>query len=77
MEWTTLCATARRTTNDNWYRHPYTPVHFASHIDDLIEATGDEVNKLHLGNGAHSHQCRPYCGTNNGSFGHWCINDTL
>src|SRR6185312_15228983 len=70
MERTTLRATTGRPTNDHRHRHTRAPVHLACHVDDLVEATGDEVDELHLRNGTHAHQGRPYSGTDDGRFRH-------
>src|SRR5260370_7310147 len=54
MEWAAMGATAGRATNDYRHRHTGPPVHLARHIDDLDEAGGNKIDKLHLGNPPHT-----------------------
>ena len=55
MEWSTLDASTRGTTNDHRNRHAGAPVHLICHVDNLIEATGDEVDELHFSDWPHAH----------------------
>src|ERR1700726_1267171 len=77
VEWATFRATAGRATNDYRYRHTRAPVHLGRHVDDLVKAAGDEIDKLHLGDGTHSHQRRAHSRTNDGGLGHRRIDHAL
>src|SRR5713226_2227433 len=55
MEWATLSSSAGWATNDHRYGNTRAPVHFARHIDNLIEAAGDEINELQLRDRPHAH----------------------
>ena len=77
VEWPALDASARGTTNDHRDRHTSAPVHLICHIDDLIEATGNEVDELHFGDWPHAHQRRTHGGADDCIFSHWSIDNTL
>src|SRR6266705_3506536 len=68
MEWSALDATAGGTTNDHRHGNTGAPVHLCCHVDDLIEAAGDEVDKLHLSDGTHAHQRSAYGRADDSSF---------
>src|SRR5579859_6350171 len=77
MKGSTLYTTTGWSSDDyrNW--HADTPVHLRCHINDLVKATGDEVNKLHLSDRTHTHQGGTDGRTNNCRFRHRSIDHTL
>ena len=77
MKWPALGASTGGTTDHYWHRHPHAPVHLVGHVDDLVKATGDEVDELHLRNRTHAHQGCPDGGTDDGGLGHGCIDDAI
>src|SRR6266704_1217419 len=77
MEWATVNDTSGRAANDDGDGHTRTPGHLARHVDDLVEAAGDEVDKLHLGDGTKTHERRTYSGADDSGFSHRGIDDTL
>ena len=46
---------ARWAANDHRRWYAAAPVKLARHVDDLVKAAGNEVDELHLGDGAHAH----------------------
>src|SRR5579863_252273 len=60
MERAAAHSTAGWPANDHRHRYAAAPVKLAHHIDDLVEAAGDEVDKLHFGDGAHPHDGRAH-----------------
>src|SRR6266516_2936829 len=77
MEWSALDATAGGTTNDHRHWNTGAPVHLCCHVDNLIEAAGDEVDKLHLSDGTHAHQRSAYGRADDSSFSHRCIDNSF
>src|SRR5579884_3771730 len=77
MERAAVCAAARGAANDHRRRDAAAPVHLARHIDELVEAAGDEVDKLHLGNGSHAHNGCSDGAADNSVLGHRRINHPL
>src|SRR5579863_1540732 len=77
MKWAAFGAAAGGAANDQRRWYAAAPVKLARHVDNLVKTAGNEVDKLHLGDGAHTHDGRANRGTNDGSFRHRRINHTL
>src|SRR6476660_1457326 len=68
-------ATATRQPYSHGDRYPLPVMELGGHIDQLVEAAGDEIGKLHLTYRAHALNRRPHCSSDNSRFRQWSIPD--